>query len=104
MTEGSAAPEWFPVGRDAVRLLRDGTQAFPAMLDAIAGAAREVLLEMYWIGADAVGERFREALAARARAGVEVRVLYDAVGSMTISRAWWKPLLEAGGRAGAFHA
>ena len=61
----SAIRPWFAVGRDAVRLLRDGAQAFPAMLDAIARAEREVLLEMYWVGADAVGARFRDALAAR---------------------------------------
>jgi len=41
------------------------------MLEAIASATREVLLEMYWIGPDPVGVAFREALAARARAGVD---------------------------------
>ena len=38
------APPWFPVGEDSVRLLRDGAQAFPAMLAAIAGAQHEVCL------------------------------------------------------------
>jgi cardiolipin synthase len=97
-------PPWFPVGPDSVRLLRDGAQAFPAMLDAIARAQREVLLEMYWIGADAVGERFRDALEARARAGVKVCVIYDALGSMGIGTAWWQPLLAAGGRVFEYHS
>jgi cardiolipin synthase len=74
------------------------------MLDAIRAAEREILLEMYWIGADAVGERFREALVERARAGVRVCVVYDAVGSMAITSGWWKALLEAGGRAVEFHS
>jgi len=95
---------WFPVGADSVRLLRDGAQAFPAMLDAIAGAQREALLEMYWIGDDSVGERFRDALAERARAGVRVCVIYDAVGSMGVTPAWWRPLFAAGGRAVEYHS
>jgi cardiolipin synthase len=97
-------PPWFAVGSDAVRLLRDGVQAFPAMIDAIEHAEREVLLEMYWVGADAVGERFREALAARARAGVRVCVIYDAVGSMGVTPAWWRPLFAAGGHAVEYHS
>jgi cardiolipin synthase len=87
-----------------VRLLRDGAQAFPAMLEAIGRATREVLLEMYWIGPDAVGERFRDALAARATAGVRVCVIYDAVGSMGATPAWWRPLFAAGGRAVEYHS
>lgn len=95
---------WFPVGADSVRLLRDGAQAFPAMLDAIASAQREALLEMYWIGDDAVGTRFRDALAERARDGVRVCVIYDAVGSMGVTPAWWRPLFAAGGRAVEYHS
>ena len=95
---------WFTVGEDAVRLLRDGAQAFPAMLDAIASAQREILLEMYWIGADAVGARFRDALAARARAGVKVLAIHDAVGSLGITPAWWRPLSDAGGRVFEYHS
>jgi cardiolipin synthase len=97
------ASPWFKVGGDEVRLLRDGVEAFPAMLEAIAGARREVLLEIYWIGADAVGHRFRDALAARARAGVTVRVIYDAVGSIAINDSFWQPLRDAGGEVRLYH-
>jgi cardiolipin synthase len=100
----SSAPPWFPVGGDSVRLLRDGAQAFPAMLQAIARAEREILLEMYWIGVDAVGERFRDALAERARAGIRVRVIHDAVGSIGVSPAWWQPLAASGGRVFEYHS
>jgi cardiolipin synthase len=95
---------WFVVGEDAVRLLRDGAQAFPAMLEAIAGAEREILLEMYWVAPDAVGERFRDALAERAERGVTVRVIYDALGSLDIRQEWWRPLTDAGGAVQAFHS
>src|SRR5579883_1677914 len=90
-------PPWFTVGGDRVRLLRDGLEAFPAMLEAIANARAEILLEMYWIGDDEVGARFREALAARARDGVRVRVIQDAIGSMGLVPAWWRSLIDAGG-------
>jgi cardiolipin synthase A/B len=87
-----------------VRLLRDGAEAFPAMLDAIARAEHEILLEMYWIGADGVGARFREALAKRAKGGVKVLVIHDAVGSLGINEAWWQNLMSSGGRVAEFHS
>lgn len=94
---------WFHIGGDDVRLLRDGVEAFPAMLEAIAGAKREITLEMYWVAPDAVGMRFRDALAAKARAGVTVRVIYDAVGSLAITPAFWQNLVDAGGEVREFH-
>ena len=99
-----SSPRWFPVDRDEVCLLRDGREAFPAMLDAIATAEREVLLEMYWVSPDRVGLRFLDALVARARAGLRVRVIYDAVGSISITPAFWAPLTRAGGEVVAYHA
>src|SRR5580704_10407070 len=98
-----ALAPWFPVGEARVRLLRDGGQALPAMLDAIAHAEREVLLEMYWIGNDAVGRAFRDALAERARAGAKVLVIYDALGSMGVTLDWWSPFVASGGRVAEFH-
>jgi cardiolipin synthase len=94
---------WFQVGGDEVRLLRDGVEAFPAMLEAIAGAEREILLEMYWVGVDAVGHRFLDALTAKARAGVTVRVVYDAVGSLGMTPSFWQPLVDAGGEVREYH-
>ena len=94
---------WFQVGQDSVRLLRDGVEAFPAMLQAIAAAKSEVLLEMYWVGADACGGLFRDVLADKARAGVPVRVIYDAVGSLNITPEWWSPLVDAGGEVHVYH-
>jgi cardiolipin synthase len=97
------AGPWFNVGGDNVRLLRDGIEAFPAMLEAIESASQEILLEMYWVGADPVGTRFREALIRRARAGIKVRVVYDAVGSLSITPAFWEPLVNAGGEVREYH-
>lgn len=95
---------WFKVDDDEVCLLRDGREAFPQMLGAIRAAEREVLLEMYWVSPDAVGLRFLDALAERARAGVKVRVIYDAVGSIAITPGFWASLVRAGGEVVPFHA
>jgi len=103
VSEAATSPPWFPVGRDAVRLLRDGREAFPAMLEAIDSATREVLLEMYWVGADAAGRLFRTALTRAAVRGVVVRVVYDALGSLDISPDFWTELRAAGGEVIEFH-
>src|ERR1019366_9459153 len=103
-----AGSPWFEVGGDSVRLLRDGVQAFPVMLDAITRATREILLEMYWIGVDAVGAAFREALpvraarAERARAGVKVLVIHGSVGSLGINEVWCATLSAAGSRVAEY--
>ncbi len=97
------AGPWFRVGSDEVRLLRDGVEAFPAMLEAIAAAKREILLEMYWVGADAVGAKFREVLAEKVREGVTVRIIYDAVGSLAIAPSFWHPVTSRGGEVREYH-
>jgi cardiolipin synthase A/B len=85
-----------------VALLTDGAAAYPAMLEAIGQAKRAIVLESYIFAADATGGRFLDALCERARAGVSVRVLVDGVGSLNTPRAFWLPLLEAGGRVEIF--
>ncbi len=84
------------VSGNRVTLLHDGEQAFPAMLEAIAEAKREILLEMYWFASDEVGRQFADALIARAEAGVLVRVIYDAVGSLQSDNAMFAKMREAG--------
>lgn len=76
--------------------LRDGIEAYPAMLDAIRGAKRTVLLETYTLEDDFVGRAFREALLERREAGVTVRVMYDAVGSFDLPDAFVESLREGG--------
>jgi len=84
------------VSGNRVTLLHDGEQAFPAMLEAIAEAKREVLLEMYWFASDSVGRQFADALSAKAEAGVKVRVIYDAVGSIQSDGRMFSRLRNAG--------
>ena len=74
-----------PIPGNSVRLLIDGPDAYAAMLDVIAGARTWVHFENYIIRSDAEGWRFGEALAARAREGVAVRLVYDWLGSIATS-------------------
>jgi len=84
------------VSGNRVTLLHDGKQAFPAMLEAIAEAKREILLEMYWFASDTVGQQFADALVSRAATGVKVRVIYDAVGSIQSDGRMFSRLRDAG--------
>jgi cardiolipin synthase A/B len=69
------------VGPNRVALLKDGYQAFPAMLAAIAAAKNTISLETYILEDDEVGLRFIEALIERSKAGVEVLLMFDYWGS-----------------------
>lgn len=86
-----------------IALHRDGAQAYPRWLDAIAGAQSEVLLEMYWFDADHIGRTFAEALAQCARRGVLVNVLFDGVGSLGVDPRQWQMLRDAGAHVIEFH-
>ena len=92
-----------PIPGNHVELLIDGPATYAAMLDLIARASRWIHFENYIIRSDAEGWRFAEALGARAREGIPVRVLYDAVGSMFTSRKLWRFLRGAGAEVRPFH-
>ena len=79
-----------------VDVLRAGDETYPAMLEAIAAAKESISLETYILAADRTGDRFRAALIERARAGVTVRVIYDAVGSFGLPTPWVEGLRDAG--------
>lgn len=69
------------LGGNRVDVLRDGDEAYPAMLEGIARAKRSVALGSYIFDNDAAGQRFAQALAAAHGAGVQVRVLIDDAGA-----------------------
>jgi len=81
----------------SIRLLKNGSEVFPAMHAAIDGAASSVSLEMYIFNDDGTGRNFRDRLVAAARRGVEVRVLIDAFGSWSVADSFWTDLRQAGG-------
>jgi cardiolipin synthase len=86
-----------------VRLLRNGSEAFPAWLDAIDAAQRRVSLEMYIFNDDVIGRRFADALSRAARRGVAVRVLYDSVGCRHNAPAFFEGMQQAGVMVAPYH-
>lgn len=90
------------IGGNAVRILRDSTENYPAWLAAIAAARRTILFENYIIGKDEVGREFVAALAEKARQGVQVRLIYDWLGSPFASELF-RPLVDAGGEVRCFN-
>ena len=85
-----------PIPGNRVTLLQDGPEVYRAMLELIEGAERWLHFENYIIRADQTGWRFAEALAAKARSGVPVRLIYDWLGSIATPGRYWKYLREAG--------
>src|SRR5689334_8673930 len=63
-----------------VRLLKDAKENYPAWLDAIGAAERQIHFESYIIHEDEAGRTFADALIAKAREGVHVRLIYDWMG------------------------
>lgn len=92
-----------PIPGNRVTPLIDGQDAYRAMREAIAGARHWIHFENYIIRSDEVGWEFANLLAAQARAGVRVRVLYDWVGSFATSRRYWRFLRDAGVEVRAFN-
>jgi cardiolipin synthase len=89
---------------NTVRLLRNGTQAFPAWLEAIEKARHRISMEMYIFADDKIGERFGDALCRAARRGVTVRLLYDFIGCRSTSPTFFMRLRRAGVHTIVYHA
>jgi len=83
--------------------LRAGDETFPAMLVAIDSASQSVCLEVYTFEDSPLGQRFREALVRARGRGARVRVLIDAVGSLSLPDSFWEPLRSAGGEVRQFN-
>jgi cardiolipin synthase A/B len=79
-----------------VQVYNNGDTFYPAMLDAIEAARHSVTMEQYIFWDGRVGRRFAEAFAEKAREGVPVKLLVDAIGSSTLGETVLR-ILEAGG-------
>jgi cardiolipin synthase A/B len=80
------------------RALVNGDEIFPEMLEAIRGARKSITFEMYIYWKGAIGEQFTAALEERARSGVKVHVMIDALGSQKIEKTVLCRLRDAGAR------
>jgi cardiolipin synthase len=84
------------VDGNRVVIYNNGDEFYPAMLDAIESAHLSITMEQYIFWNGEVGRRFAEALAEKARVGITVKLLLDAIGSATLGSDIFR-ILEAGG-------
>lgn len=84
------------IGGNRIESLENGDQIFPAMIEAIQSATKTITFEtfIYWSGD--IGQKFSNALSERARAGVKVLVILDAVGSSKLDDQLLHQMTEAG--------
>jgi cardiolipin synthase len=85
-----------------VEILTNGDRFYPVMLDAIRGARETITMECYIFKSGETGDRFIEALTERARAGVRVTIVMDAIGSFGAFRQSAQRLRQAGCRVAAY--
>lgn len=80
----------------------DGKTKMDALLEAIAGARHHIHIQYYIFSDDETGRRLRDALTAKAREGVEVRILYDDVGCTGVKKAFFEGMRTDGIEAYSF--
>ncbi|MFZ4790967.1 MAG: cardiolipin synthase [Candidatus Competibacteraceae bacterium] len=92
-----------PMPAVSATLLETGDVCYTALETAIAAARHHVHLEYYLWQPDSIGTRLRDVLIEKARAGIQVRLLLDAIGSDRISKRFLQPLRDAGGETAWFN-
>jgi cardiolipin synthase len=91
------------IAGNKVTLLFDGPQTMEAMLAAISGASDHINLETYIFDQDELGLRFADLLIAKQRAGVQVNIIYDSVGTLGTPAEFFERMRAAGIRLTEFN-
>jgi cardiolipin synthase len=91
-----------PTGGNRVQFLPTGEEMYTALAQQIREAKHSIHITTFILGRDEVGKKLVRLLAARAREGLKVRLLLDAVGSMFITRRFVQPIRDAGGEVARF--
>jgi cardiolipin synthase len=84
------------VGGNEARLLVDGPRTHKAMFDAMSRARDHINIHTYILDDGEVGEKLAELLAAKVKQGVKAHLMYDSVGSIRTSKAYFQKLRDAG--------
>ncbi len=91
------------VAGNRVTLLVDGPETYKAMFDAIEKAKEQIHLETFILADDEIGQRLADMLLERQAAGVEVKIIYDAVGSFSSPPKYFDRLRAGGVSVHEFH-
>lgn len=87
---------------NSIEIFTEGNQKFDALIADIEAAQHHIHLVYYIVRDDALGRKLVGALTKKAAQGVEVRFLYDHIGSSHLPRKFFRELREAGGMEAAF--
>lgn len=79
-----------------IQILKNGEETFPEIFNAIEDAKHHIHLEYYIIENDKIGNYLRELLIRKAKEGVEVRLIFDDVGSWQLKRKFIRSMSDAG--------
>ena len=85
-----------------VEVFHEGEELFNRILSSLKKAQHYIHMEYFIIRNDSLGQHIMNILAEKARQGVEVKLLYDGMGSIRLSPRFFRKLHEAGGRSAAF--
>ena len=92
----------FPYSDNKLRIFTSGTDMLDNLLRDIARAQHHIHVEFYIIEDDRIGRMVREALAAKAREGVSVRLIYDDVGCWNVKNRFFREMEKEGIQVGVF--
>jgi cardiolipin synthase len=87
---------------NSLKIFTYGKDAFDVILNDIANAKKHIHLEYYIIEDDKIGGKVRDLLIKKAKEGIDVKVIYDDLGSWSLSNKYLKPMEEAGIQIHAF--
>ena len=88
--------------KNKLTILHNGAQTFAHLLEDLQKAEDHIHLEYYIFEDDVIGNTIRDILMAKARQGVEIRFIYDDVGSWSLSKKFIREMEEAGIQTGCF--
>lgn len=85
-----------PFKGNTVEIYKNGYEFFPALLAEIAKAKHHIHIDVYIFCDDALGRLISDALIAKAREGVEVRLIYDDVACWSVKNSFYERMREEG--------
>lgn len=85
-----------------LQILKNGEETFPEIFNSIENAKHHIHLEYYIIEDDIIGNQLRELLIRKAREGVEVRLIFDDVGSWELKKKFIRSMSDAGVKVDCF--
>lgn len=92
----------YPLPGNDVKFFTDGFSTIDALKNDILLAQKTINIEYYIFANDKTGKEFMKLLCQKAREGVDVKLIYDSIGSRKAPRRFFKQLEKAGGKIGEF--